>query len=37
MPKQHLLRYYLVKHLMKDDLKEALAYDLLWLKGQAWR
>jgi hypothetical protein len=36
-PKKRPLRYYLIKHLMKDSAREALVYDLLWLRRRAWR
>lgn len=29
---QHQVRYYLLKHLLKDSLTQAFNYDILWLK-----
>jgi hypothetical protein len=36
-PTEHRARYYVVKHLVKDDWREALTYDLLWLRRRAWK
>lgn len=35
-PRSHPFRYFLLKHLLKKNIKESLIYDLGWLKDKVW-
>jgi hypothetical protein len=36
-PDTSIFRYYLLKHLCKDHLIDAIKYDLLWMREKKWK
>lgn len=36
-PHGHRVTYYLLKHLLKDNLRESLSYDFLWLMNRIYK